>query len=63
MRLAQIQFEKAWKEHFGRDEFLQKDDGFYTSDDTALAYFWFEKGLDCYHESLKESPAEAKESV
>jgi hypothetical protein len=45
MRLAQIEFERQWKEHFGRDEFLQKDDGFYTSDDTALAYFWFDKGF------------------
>lgn len=59
MTLAQKQFEDEWKAHFGKDEFLQKDDGFYTSADTELAYLWFTKGLDFYHESLKESPSES----
>lgn len=59
MTLSQSQFEKAWKEHYGKDEFLQKDEGFYTSEGTEQAFFWFEKGLDCYHEGLKESPEES----
>lgn len=58
MKLAQKEFEKAWKEKIG-DSFLQKEEKEYTCAATFEAYYWFEKGFNFYHETLKESSAES----
>lgn len=58
MNLVQKEFEKAWKEKKG-DNFLQKDEGQYTCATTFEADYWFMRGFQVYHESLKESPAES----
>lgn len=58
MNLVQKEFEEAWKEKMG-DNFLQKDEGQYTSAATFEANYWFMQGFQRYHEGLKESPDES----